>query len=94
VPVHEAAAQAGLVRPLQGRVIAGVCAGFARRYGWDPVMVRLLMVLCFFVAAGTPVFAYIVAWIVMPNELWLVPAQMPSAPPPNPTGPPVGTMGA
>ena len=94
VPVHEAAAQAGLVRPLQGRVIAGVCAGFARRYGWDPVVVRLVLVLCFFVAAGTPVLAYVVAWIVMPNEPWVVPMQTTAPPPPpNPTVPPTGTMG-
>ena len=25
-----------LVRPREGRVIAGVCAGFAQAYGWDP----------------------------------------------------------
>jgi phage shock protein PspC (stress-responsive transcriptional regulator) len=75
-------------------VIAGVCAGFARRYGWDPVVVRLVLVLCFFVAAGTPVLAYVVAWIVMPNEPWVVPMQTTAPPPPpNPTGPPTGTMG-
>lgn len=83
VPVHEAAAQAGLVRPLQGRFIAGVCAGFARRYGWDPVIVRLVLVAAVLVGAGTPVLAYIIAWIVMPNELWVMPPQ-PMAPPPPP----------
>jgi phage shock protein C len=56
-----------LVRPRQGRVIAGVCAGFARAYGWDPVVVRLVLCLVALCGAGTPIIAYLIAWIVMPN---------------------------
>jgi phage shock protein PspC (stress-responsive transcriptional regulator) len=68
VPVHEQVAQAGLVRPLQGRAIAGVCAGFAQRYGWDVTIVRLVLVLSVLIGCGSPVIAYIIAWVVMPNE--------------------------
>jgi phage shock protein PspC (stress-responsive transcriptional regulator) len=101
VPVHEAAAQAGLVRPLQGRFIAGVCAGFARRYGWDPVIVRLVLVAAVVFGAGTPVLAYIIAWIVMPNEVWVMPPEPIVTPPPPqpgatvdaPDGAAAGTMG-
>jgi len=84
VPVQQAAAQAGLVRPLQGRFIAGVCEGFARRYGWDPVNVRLVLVAAVIFGAGTPILAYIIAWIVMPNEVWVMPPQPIVTPPPQP----------
>jgi phage shock protein PspC (stress-responsive transcriptional regulator) len=93
-------AQAGLVRPLQGRVIAGVCEGFARRYAWDPVIVRLVLVAAVVFGAGTPVLAYIIAWIVMPNEVWVMPPQPIVTPPPQPGAPvsapdagSAGTMG-
>ena len=56
-----------LVRPRQGRVIAGVCSGFAQAYGWDPVIVRLVLCVIALCGAGTPIIAYLIAWIVMPN---------------------------
>jgi len=62
-----------LVRPRYGRVIAGVCAGFAQAYGWDPVIVRLVLVVIAFCGAGTPILAYIIAWIVMPNAPYELP---------------------
>jgi len=87
IPVQDAAAKAGLVRPLHGRMIAGVCAGFARRYGWDVAIVRLLLVLAVLVGCGTPLLAYIVAWIVMPNELYPMPFAAEPAQPVTPTQP-------
>ena len=57
-----------LVRPRYGRAIAGVCAGFAQHYGWDVVLVRIIVSLLVLFGCGTPVLAYIIAWIVMPNE--------------------------
>jgi phage shock protein C len=74
IPVQDAAAQAGLVRPREGRMIAGVCRGFAQRYGWDVAIVRLVLVLAVFLGCGTPFLGYIVAWIVMPNGPFFVPA--------------------
>jgi len=76
IPVQDAAAQAGLVRPREGRMIAGVCAGFAQRYGWDIAIVRLVLVLAVLVGCGAPFLAYIIAWIVMPNGLYLCPPPM------------------
>ena len=64
-----------LVRPREGRMIAGVCAGFARRYGWDVALVRLVLVLGLVFGAGTPFLAYFIAWIVMPNAQLNLPAQ-------------------
>ena len=34
-------AQKGLSRPREGRVLAGVCASFARRYDVNPLVARL-----------------------------------------------------
>ncbi len=73
-----------LFRPREGRVIAGVCAGFALRYGWDPVIVRLVVVIGLF-AGGSFGLAYLIAWFIMPEGPWVVPPPMP------PQGP-VGTV--
>ncbi len=56
-----------LVRPRRGRVLAGVCAGIARRYGWSPWLVRLLfLVSC--LLPGPQVVLYIALWVLMPKE--------------------------
>jgi phage shock protein C len=62
-----------LERPLVGRRIAGVCAAFANRYGWDPMLVRLILVLAVFCGAGAPFLAYLIAWIIIPNEPYPLP---------------------
>lgn len=64
-----------LVRPREHRMIAGVCAGFAQRYGWDASLVRLVLILALVFGAGTPVLAYAIAWVVMPNEQYALTAQ-------------------
>ena len=56
-----------LSRPRQGRIIAGVCAGLARRFGVDPNVVRLLFILSVLLP-GPQFVVYIVLWIVMPAE--------------------------
>ncbi len=56
-----------LVRPRQGRWIAGVCLGLARHFGWDPAVVRIIWLLLF-LFAGAGGLAYIILWIVVPNE--------------------------
>lgn len=56
-----------LVRPRQGRIIAGVCAGLARRFGWSALIVRILAVVLM-VFAGLPLWVYIVLWILIPKE--------------------------
>lgn len=49
-----------------GRIIAGVCAGIADRYGFSPLLVRLLFVI--FAITGASEIAYLVLWILMPNR--------------------------
>jgi phage shock protein PspC (stress-responsive transcriptional regulator) len=56
-----------LTRPRQGRWIAGVCAGLARRFGMSPGVVRLLFVLSCLLP-GPQFIAYIVLWVLMPEE--------------------------
>ena len=51
------------------RVIAGVCAGLAEWIGWDIALVRLLYLMVSIFSAGFPgIIAYIILWIVMPEE--------------------------
>lgn len=51
------------------RVIAGVCAGLAEWLGWDIALVRLLYLLVSIISAAFPgVLAYVILWIVMPEE--------------------------
>jgi phage shock protein C len=49
------------------RVIAGVAGGLAEYFNVDVVLVRLLWVISIF-AGGGGVLAYIIAWIVIPEE--------------------------
>jgi Putative stress-responsive transcriptional regulator len=56
-----------LSRPTDDRVIAGVCAGIARRFGWQPRTVRIITVLSILLP-GPQVAAYIVLWILIPSE--------------------------
>lgn len=65
----------GMYRPREGRMVAGVCAGVALRYGWDPTLVRVVLVLSALLGVGVPVLAYLVAWVVMPNGQFALPAQ-------------------
>ena len=43
--VQASAARSGLVRPRQGRIIAGVLAGLARRFGVSPLAARVVFLL-------------------------------------------------
>lgn len=56
-----------LSRPRNGRVIAGVCAAIARRFGWDVTTVRVLTVLSFLLP-GTQLIAYLLLWVLIPSD--------------------------
>jgi phage shock protein C len=56
-----------LRRPRNGRVIGGVCAALARRFGWDVTLVRVLAVVSILIP-GPQVLAYIIAWAIIPGE--------------------------
>ncbi len=56
-----------LYRSISDRKIAGVCGGLAGYFDIDPTIVRLLAVV-FVLAGGSGLLAYIIAWIVVPEE--------------------------
>ncbi|MGI9064593.1 MAG: PspC domain-containing protein [Pseudonocardiaceae bacterium] len=56
-----------LTRPRQGKMIAGVCAGLADRFGWSAGGVRLLFVLSCLLP-GPQVLVYLALWIIMPKR--------------------------
>lgn len=57
----------GLMRARQGKVIAGVCAGLARRYGVSANVVRLIFVLSMLLP-GPQILIYIALWVILPQE--------------------------
>ena len=56
-----------LSRPRQERLIAGVCSGIARRFGWSTTVVRVVTVASILIP-GPQVLAYVICWIVLPND--------------------------
>ena len=56
-----------LSRPRSGKMIAGVCAGIARRFGLSPTLVRVLTLLSF-ILPGPQILIYIALWIIMPKD--------------------------
>jgi phage shock protein C len=66
--VHDSFRREGLVRPRNGRILGGVCAGLGRRFGIDPWPARLLFVLILFVIPGSQILIYPILWILMPSE--------------------------
>ena len=55
-----------LTRPQHGRVIAGVCAGLAERFGWNANVVRLLFLLSCLLP-GPQFVIYLVLWVLIPK---------------------------
>lgn len=66
--IHETFENQGLVRPREGRLLAGVVAGLGRRFGIDPWPARLLFVLILLLIPGSQILIYPILWILMPNE--------------------------
>jgi len=72
---HPSYTSARLERSRVDRKIAGVCSGFAHHLDLDVTLVRILWVFLTFASSLFPgVLAYILAWIVMPEEPALPPA--------------------
>jgi phage shock protein C len=68
-----AVARKRLVRPREGRKIAGVCLGFAQYFDLDVNLVRLVWLLAS-VMTVIGVLSYPIAWIVIPEEPRMLPA--------------------
>jgi phage shock protein C len=65
-PVQHSARR--LVRSREDRWLSGVCGGVAEYAGVDPNLVRLVVVLGTIFGFGSLLVAYIVAWLLMPEE--------------------------
>ncbi len=57
-----------LRRSKKDSVLGGVAGGLAKYFNIDVVIVRLLFVVSLFVSFGVSLFAYIVLWVVLPEE--------------------------
>jgi len=79
--IQRSFARQGLVRPQEGRVLGGVCAGLGRRLGMEPWTARLLFVVLLMVIPGSQILIYPILWILMPSEeaAMLQPPQSPPA---------------
>ena len=95
-----------LRRPLDDRIVAGVCSGLGRYLGVDPVLIRVGFAVLTVLTWGVGLFAYPMMWFLMPEEPapampvapdWRDPADptwgQPAAPLPKP-GPTVGGANA
>ena len=56
-----------LYRSRESRVIGGVCGGIGEYFEIDPVIVRLVFLILFFVF-GVGLITYIIAWIIIPDK--------------------------
>lgn len=57
----------GLIRPANDRLIAGVCAGLARRFGTSPTVMRVGF-LASFLLPGPQILLYGALWALVPTE--------------------------
>jgi phage shock protein C len=56
-----------LTLDVEHKKIAGVCAGFARYFEVDVILVRIIWLVLAF-GAGVGLLAYPIAWILMPKD--------------------------
>ncbi len=61
------AARQPLRRDTRNKVLGGVCAGIARRYGLSTTGLRLAFVLSC-VLPGPQILAYLVLWLLIPAD--------------------------
>ena len=52
----------------QNRMIAGVCAGLAEYFNFDPTIVRLIFVVLLFALWAVIIPAYIIGMIIIPDR--------------------------
>jgi phage shock protein PspC (stress-responsive transcriptional regulator) len=63
----EAKRKRRLYRDPDHRVLGGVCGGLGAYFGMDPVILRIIFAVLFFVTTGAALLAYIVLWIAVPK---------------------------
>ncbi|PRH77804.1 PspC domain-containing protein [Streptomyces solincola] len=58
---------AALARPRDGRMIGGVCAALARRFGTSATTMRVIFVVSCLLP-GPQFLLYIALWLLLPNQ--------------------------
>ena len=58
-----------LRRPLDDRVVAGVCSGIGRYFEVDPVLIRVAFAIFAAATWGAGLLAYPVMWFLIPEEV-------------------------
>ena len=69
VPIREARPPnegASFYRPQENKIVAGVCAAIARKFGVDVTFVRVALLLTGLVSAGLAFWGYVFLWILTP----------------------------
>ncbi|SMG48497.1 phage shock protein C (PspC) family protein [Marivirga sericea] len=56
-----------VLKKSKNKVIAGICAGIAEYFGWQPSQVRLMFVIAIILGASG-VLAYVILFFLMPNS--------------------------
>ena len=56
-----------LYRSRANRVIGGVCGGLGEYFGFDPTILRIVLVILIFFK-GVGLLAYLIAWLCMPKQ--------------------------
>ena len=55
-------------RTREGKMIAGVCSGLERQFGWDGNVLRLVWAVVTVFTGGTAALVYAIAWLLIPEE--------------------------
>lgn len=67
-----------LYRSYKDKMLGGVAGGLAEYFSIDPTLVRLIFVISLFVG-GAGIIAYIILWIVVPEEPYVFATSGPAA---------------
>jgi phage shock protein PspC (stress-responsive transcriptional regulator) len=58
-----------LSRSRDDRVLAGVVGGIARRFGWNPTLLRIVYVLVSAASIAFPgILVYLILWLLLPED--------------------------
>ncbi len=58
-----------LYRDPEHRVLGGVCGGLGAYFNMDPVILRIIFVVLFFITSGAALLAYFILWIAVPKAI-------------------------
>ncbi len=58
-----------LYRSVEDKMLSGVCGGLGEYFKIDSTLIRLLFVTALFFSAGTMIFVYIIAAVIIPSRI-------------------------